>query len=289
MLTIKAIFQRSRWANFLLGFLMLANGLMLVGFTKVRKDGVKNYIRRSFDKTPTDCNSANESDIVSDVKEYVAERSEEKLSAKATSDAIVKTIFQIAQTYKDKGDRTTNLKAKAKNYSLALLELEKLPRKDPRIVKQAKPIERKLKVMLQSINTVGVKLGDSRQKVELLYGLADKAEVSDRYYPIGTISYITYDKDGLQFGLRNNRVFAINIRSNFDGVISGVQIGDDVANIQALYRGRRNELPGNNFAYQSNKTKNQQLTFVFSNQDDLVDGVKMFDKQLYGSWETVLR
>lgn len=289
MLITKSIFHNSKLTNSMFGFLVLVNGFMLLGFTKVRKDGIQNYFRRTFDTTSISCTSASEGDLVTDVQKYISERSKEDLAAKAASAEIVETIFQITQTYKDKGDQTTNLKAKAKNYSLALLELEKLPLKDPQIVKQAKPVKQQLGIQLRSISTVGVKLGDSRQKIELLYGLADKTEVSDRYYPIGTISYITYDRDGLQFGLRNNRVFAINIRSNFEGVISGVQIGDDIANIQALYKGRRNELPGNNFAYQCNRTKDQQLTFVFSNQDDLVDGVKLFDKQLYGSWETVLR
>lgn len=289
MLSTKTIFQQSKLANYMLGFLLLLNGVMLVGFTKVRKDGVQNYIRRTFDVTPASYNSASESDIVADVQEYISEHSEDNQSAKATNGVIVETIFQIAQTYKDKGDRTTNLKAKARNYSLALLELEKLPLKDPQIVKQSRPVKKQLITLLQSIYTIGVKVGDGRQKIELIYGVANKVEVSDRYYPIGSVSYLTYDRDGLQFGLRNNRVFAINIRSNFEGVISGVQIGDDIANIQALYKGRRSELPGNNFAYQSNRTKDQQLTFVFNNQDNLVDGVKMFDKKLYGSWETVLR
>jgi len=275
--------------NSVLGFLLLANGFLLVGFTKVRKDGVKNYFRRTFDTTPVSYPSADESDIVADVQQYISERSEENRSTKAPSSVTVATALQTARSYKEKGDHTTNLKAKAKNYSLALLELEKLPLKDPQVVKQTKPVKQQLKALLRSISTVGVKLGDNRQQIELLYGLADRAEVSDRYYPIGSISYLTYDKKGLQFGLRNNRVFAINIRSNFDGVVSGVQVGDNIDNIQALYKGRRSEFPGSNFAYQNNRTKEQQLTFVFSNQDDLVDGVKLFDKKLYGSWETVLQ
>jgi hypothetical protein len=275
--------------NSVFGFLLLANGFLLVGFTKVRKDGVKNYFRRTFDTTPVSYTSADESDIVADVQQYISERSEENRSTKAPSGVTVATALQIAQTYKEKGDHTINLKAKAKNYSLALLELEKLPLKDSKVVKQTKPVKQQLKALLQSISTVGIKLGDNRQQIELLYGLADRAEVSDRYYPIGSISYLTYDNKGLQFGLRNNRVFAINIRSNFDGVVSGVQIGDNIDNIQALHKGRRNEFPGSNFAYQNNRTKDQQLTFVFSNQDDLVDGVKLFDKKLYGSWETVLQ
>lgn len=285
----KSILQNSKMVNSVLGFLLLANGFLLVGFTKVRKDGVKNYFRRTFDTTPVSFPSAGESDIVADVQQYISERSEENRPKKVPSGVTVATTLQIARTYKEKGDHTTNLKAKAKNYSLALLELEKLPLKDSQVVKQTKPVKQQLKALLQSISTVGVKLGDNRQQIELLYGLADRAEVSDRYYPIGSISYLTYDRKGLQFGLRNNRVFAINIRSNYDGVVSGVQIGDNIDNIQALYKGRRNEFPGSNFAYQNNRTKEQQLTFVFSNQDDLVDGVKLFDKKLYGSWETVLQ
>ncbi len=287
MLNTKTMLHNSKFANSVLGLLVAANGFLLVGFVKVRKDGVENYFRRTF-AASVDF-SANDSNIVDDVQKYISERSQKDLSTKVKSGFVPETIFQIAQTYRDKGDRSANLKTKAQNYSLALLELEKLTQKDPQIVKQAKPLKQQIRTVLQSISTVGVTFGDKRDKIELLYGLADKNELSDRYYPIGSIRYLTYDKAGLKFGLRNNRVFAIDIRSNFKGVAAGVQIGDDIAGIKALYQGKSYDHPGNNFAYQSDQSKNQRLTFVFSDQDDLVDGIKLFNRKLYGSWSTALR
>jgi hypothetical protein len=272
-----------------MGFLLAANVFLLVGFVKVRKDGVTNYFRRAFAVAPASYRSANENNIVDDVQKYISKRSEKKFSAKVTSGFVPKTVFQLARTYRNKADRATNLRTKARNYSLALLELEKLSQKDPLIVKQTKPVQRQIKALLQSISTVSIRPGDRRGKIESVYGRPDKTELSDRYYPVGSVSYLTYEKAGLQFGLRNDRVFAVNIRSNFKGVLGGVQVGDNIDGIKALYKGRTNPLPGNNFAYQSEQAKNQRLTFVFINQDDMLDGIKWFDKKFYGSWETVLR
>jgi hypothetical protein len=287
MLNTKTTLHNSKFANSVLGLLVAANGFLLVGFAKARKDGVENYFRRTF-AASVDF-SANDSNIVDDVQKYISEQSQKDLSTKVKSGFVPETIFQIAQTYRDKGDRSANLTTKARNYSLALLELEKLTQKEPWIVKQTKPLKQQIRIALQSISTVGVAFGDKRDKIELLYGLADKNELSDRYYPIGSIRYLTYDKTGLKFGLRDNRVFAINIRSNFKGVVGGVQIGDSIAGIKALYQGKVYDHPGNNFAYQSEQSKNQRLTFVFSDHDDLVDGIKLFNRKLYGSWSTALR
>lgn len=284
---LKTTPHNSKFASSVLGLLVAANGFLLVGFVKAEKDGVENYFRRTFAASVD--YSANDSNITDDVQKYISERSQEEFSSKVESVFVPETILQIAQTYRDKGDRSANLKTKARNYSLALLELEKLTRKDPRIVKQAKPVKQQLRTVLQSISTIGVTLGDRRDKIELLYGLADKDELSDRYYPIGSIRYLTYDKAGLKFGLRNNRVFAIDIRSNFKGVASGVQIGDDIAGIKALYRGKSYDHPGNNYAYQSDQGKSLRLSFVFSDSDDQVDGIKLFNRKLYGSWSTALR
>jgi hypothetical protein len=278
----KSTSGNSKLVNCALGILMVANGLFLAGFVKANKDGVKNYIKRTFAATPANHNSNN--NIIADVQKYMSRHREKNLSAKTENVAVSETIFQIARTYQAKGEQSTSLKAKLKNYSLALLELEKLSPQNPRTVKQVKPIKYQIKSLLQPISTVGVKLGDSRDKMELIYGLADKTEISRRHYPIGSIRYFTYEQIGLQFGLRDDRIFAINIRSNFRGIIGGVQIGDDIASIKALYKGGRvSDLPGNNFSYQTGR-----FTFVFSNQDNLVDGIKLFDRQLHGNWSTTL-
>ncbi len=287
MSNTKNTFHNSKFARSVLGLLVAANGFLLVGFVKVRKDGVENYFRRTFSASAD--YSANDSDIVNDVQKYISDRPPKDLSTLVKSGFVPETIFQITETYRDKGDRSANLKTKTQNYSLALLELEKLTQKDPRIVKKAKPIKQQLKTVLQSISTVGVTFGDKQEKIELLYGLADKNELSDRYYPIGSIRHLIYDKAGLKFGLRDNRVFAINIRSNFKGIVGGVQIGDDIAGIKALYQGKAYDHPGSNFAYQTDQGKSQRLSFVFSDSDELVDGIKLFNGKLYGSWSTALR
>jgi hypothetical protein len=285
----KTALPNSKLANFALGILVVANGFLLVGFAKGRKDGVKNYIRRSFVKVPASYISTDKNDIIADVHKYMSKQQQEDSSKQEVSGVISETIFQIAQTYRSKGDHAADLKTKAGNYLLALLELEKLPTKNPKIVKQAKPAKEQIKTLLRSFSTVGVMPGDSREKIEILYGLADKTKLSDRYYPIGSVTYLTYDKIGLQFGLRNNRIFAINIRSNFKGIVNGVRIGNDLNSIKALYKGKTSDFPGSNYAYQGNLTKHRKFTFVFNDQDDLVDGIKLFDKKLYGSWVTTLR
>ena len=286
---VKTALHHSKLLSSVMGLLVAANVFILVGFIKVREDGVHNYIRRAFAVAPAIYASTNDTNIINDVQEYISKHQKENISAKPKNGFKNETIFQLAQTYRDKGDQATNLNRKALNYSFALLELEKLPQKDPRIVKKVKPAKQELKVLLQSISTLGIGAGDKQEKIELHYGLADKVEQSDRYYPVGSVTFLTYDTAGLQFGLRNNRIFAINIRSNFKGIIDGVQIGDNVNSIKALYKGRTNDFPGNNFAYLSNRTKNQRLTFVFSDKDNLVDGIKIFDKKMYGSWESVLQ
>lgn len=283
-----AIFD-SKLFNYTIGLLIIINGFLLLHFTNNRTATAKNYTR-SILAAPSNFVPAKEKNIVSDVEAYMHQQKEKSQAMEKTTNGLIpETIFHIAHIFQERGDQTANIRNKTQNYSLALLELEKLSTKDPHIVRQARPAKQHLRYLLHSISTVGVELGNTREKIELLYGIPDKDESSEQYYPIGSITYLTYDKIGLQFGLRNNNVFSINVRSNFKGIVNGVQIGDENVKIQALYKGEVKTLPGNNFAYQAQQTENRQLTFVFSDNDNLVDGVKMFDNEIYGKWSSILQ
>ena len=61
----KAVSQHSKFANAVLGLLVVANGFLMVGFVNSSKDGVKNYFKRTFAASPDSYGPAQNKDIIS--------------------------------------------------------------------------------------------------------------------------------------------------------------------------------------------------------------------------------
>lgn len=199
---------------------------------------------------------------------------------------LMDTSYELAKIYEGKGDREIRQELKSEYYSLALMEYAKLPKNDPQYVRLKRAAIERIRPNMLADSTVSLKPGDSRKKVENVYGEADHQIIDKKYIPAGSFTKERYDDEGLEISVSQDKVFEVKMCSGFPGSWHGIKIGDSFEKIKALYSGEKVRLPGNNFGYKVDSIK---TIFVFVDSDELVDAIKVKDKKYLGKWEFALR
>ncbi len=199
---------------------------------------------------------------------------------------LLQTSSELAARYERRGDKAIGMQEKTDFYSLALLEYAKLPKKNPRYVRLVRQARERIQPRMLENSSLLIALGDTRRQVEQVYGKPDRQVIDQKYLPSGTVTYDYYREQGLIVGISLDRVFSVKFCSYSPGLWRGIRIGDHFDKLKTLYKGKKVYLPGHYFGYQVDRLK---TTFIFVDEDEKLDGIKIADQRYYGKWELDLK
>ncbi len=203
----------------------------------------------------------------------------------AEEDKVYKVLFDSAKNYIQQGDSTDDLYVKVTSYDKALDELSQI-HKRIKYQKKIGPYVEKLRKELLNTSTLKIKIGDTQDELEQVYGKPGKVVVLEKYFPVGSMKYAYYDKLGVRFALNKGRIYSIKYESNFKVIFRGIKIDDPIHKIKRINPGRIIPLPGGRYGYQE---LDRKTTYLFVDNDDFIDGIEQFDKAIYGEWDAIIK
>jgi len=173
-----------------------------------------------------------------------------------------------------------------KYYDKALEEFNKLPIKKAEYRRRFVQAKERIKPKITVHSNMKVTLGDTKEELVKYYGEPDHIKVSTKYFPRGIVSTYAYNTLGIRFKLKADVIYNIQLGSNFKGTLHGVRIGDKISKVKNIFDGSITEKKATSAVFVSNE---MDTNFIYSLEDDEIDGIEQNSDEIFGTWDHVLK
>ncbi len=196
--------------------------------------------------------------------------------------------MSLGYAYEKKAEKARLIEDKVKLFDKAILEYRKVPRKNPGFVHNMMDIKKRLRSRYMTFYDFKIKLGENRSDIVAKLGPLKKGQekVSLVHFPKGSVKKIRYDQIGVQFRLREDKIFSIKFGSNYNGTVYGIKINNTIEKIRFLYDTEPVAVPG---SFKGYKVEELGVLFIFNDTDNMVDMLEVYDPKLYGQWNMRLK
>jgi len=171
-------------------------------------------------------------------------------------------------------------------YDKALEEFNKLPIKKAEYRRRFVQAKERIKPKITAYNNMKVTLGDPKEELIEHYGNPDSIKISTRHFPEGIVCTYVYDRLGIRFKLKADVIYNIQLGSNFKGTLHGVRIGDKISKVKNIFKGNVIDERATSAVFVSNEI---DTNFIYSLEDDEVDGIEQNSDEIFGTWDHVLK
>ncbi len=193
---------------------------------------------------------------------------------------------QIGLIYEKLAEKAILSSVKLDYYTKALEEYQKLPKKNPLYTRKVREGVSRVKSKLLAYNNLKVKLGDSKDKAIGYYGTPDRVEISKRHFPKGVVSTFIYNTKGLRLKFKGDSLYNIQVASNYKGAFYGIKIGDKIGKVKSIFKGKVVDENVTSATFASNEI---DTDFIYSLEDDTIDGIEQNSQEIFGDWNQVLK